>query len=88
MEIRSVELRLPRSGRRQPKTKRKSVRQKRTENNENNNISSGCNFFLQHTPTVTMLQTPHNQSLSMTTHHTEKNGKPLETAEKTVRQQN
>jgi hypothetical protein len=46
MEMRSVELRLPRSGRLQRNTKRKSVREKRTENNENNNTSSGCNFFL------------------------------------------
>jgi hypothetical protein len=72
MEIKSAELRLPRSGRLQPNTKPKSVWQKRTENTDDNNTSSGCNFFLQHAPTPTMLQTPHNQSLSMKTHHMKK----------------
>jgi hypothetical protein len=72
-EIKSVELRLPRSGRLQPNTKRKSVRRKELNNDDNNNsTSSGYNFFLQHAPTPTMLQTPHNQSLSMTTHHIRK----------------
>jgi hypothetical protein len=35
-------------------------------------LVAGCNFFLQHLPTVTMLQTPHNQSFSMTTRHIRK----------------
>ncbi len=83
MEIKSAELRLPRSGRLQPNTKRKSVRRKELKNDDNNNsTSSGYNFFLQHPPTPTMLETPNNQSLSMRTHHIKKNRKPLETAAK------
>jgi hypothetical protein len=82
MEIKTAELRLPRPGRLQPNTKRKSVWQKRTENTDDNNTSSGCNFFLQHAPTPTMLQTPHKQSLSRRTSIIKKNRKPLETAAK------
>jgi hypothetical protein len=60
MEIKSVELRLPRSGRLQPNIKRKSVGRKELNNDDNNiSISSGCNFFLQRALTATMLQTPH-----------------------------
>jgi hypothetical protein len=76
MEIKSLEVRLPRSGRLQPNTKRKSVRRKELKNDDNkNSTSSGYNFFLQYAPTPTMLQTPHNQSLSMTTQHIRKTPK-------------
>jgi hypothetical protein len=46
MEIKSLELRLPRSGSLQPNTKRKSVRRKELKNIDNNNsTSSGYNIF-------------------------------------------
>jgi hypothetical protein len=49
MEIKSAELRLPRSGRLQPNTKRKSVRRKELKNDDNNNsTSSGYNFWRTH----------------------------------------
>jgi hypothetical protein len=46
MEIKSLDLRLPRSGSLQPNTKRKSVRRKELKNNDNNNsTSSDYNIF-------------------------------------------
>jgi hypothetical protein len=89
MEIKSLELRLPRSGRLQPNTKRKSVRRKELKNDDDNNSTgSGYNFFLQHAPTPIMLETPHNQSLSMTTHYIRKTPKTFRNRCKTVRQLN